>query len=512
MMIRLALLCLAGFGLLAPQASAYPLDGYDATGIGRLEAARLVAIGERPGKARAPGELLPLAAVDLNLTASPDLALPAPDPAFTKRIKTLLGSNASRYGLSVLDLSDPERPRYAEISGGSPQNPGSVGKILVALGIFQALADIYPDDLEVRRRVLRETMITADAFSHYDHHVVRLWDPRTGNITRRPLKPGDRASLWVYLDWMMSPSSNAAAGMLQKHLMLMVQYGKDYPVSETEQTRFFKETPKAQLRDIFAKAIQEPVTRNGLDIQALRQGSFLTRGGKQRVPGTNSYATSRELLRLGLKMEQGKLVDAFSSREIKRLLYVTERRIRYASSPALRNSAVYFKSGSLYSCKPEANFKCRKYHGNVRNFMNSLAVVESPAGQNQLFYMAALLSNVLRQNSAVDHQTLATRIHRLLEADHPASPQLGPDGKAVVFGDNLIGFAEKRRALQLITDTQLALLKLGYKIGAADGIAGSKTTRAVKAYQKAYGLKMDGNINRGLYDHMTQTLAGTSTR
>jgi len=30
-----------------------------------------------------------------------------------------------------------------------------------------------------------------------------------------------------------------------------------------------------------------------------------------------------------------------------------------------------------------------------------------------------LISNVLRKNSAVDHQTLATRIHRLIEKAHP---------------------------------------------------------------------------------------------
>ena len=51
-------------------------------------------------------------------------------------------------------------------------------------------------------------------------------------------------------------------------------------------------------------------------------------------------------------------MDEFSSREIKRLLYVTERRIRYAASPALASSAVYFKSGSLYECAKEAGFTC----------------------------------------------------------------------------------------------------------------------------------------------------------
>ena len=138
------------------------------------------------------------------------------------------------------------------------------------------------------------------------------------------------------------------------------------------------------------------------------------------MPGTTSYADARELLRFALRMEQGRLVDAFSSREIKRLLYMTQRRIRYASAPALKHAAVYFKSGSLYRCQPEEGFVCKKYHGNVENRMNSLAVVESPAGEPRLYYVVAVMSNVLRRNSAVEHQTLATRIHRLIESMHPA--------------------------------------------------------------------------------------------
>jgi hypothetical protein len=117
-------------------------------------------------------------------------------------------------------------------------------------------------------------------------------------------------------------------------------------------------------------------------------------------------------------MEEGKLVDEFSSREIKRLLYMTERRIRYASSPALADAAVYFKSGSLYRCKPEPGFVCRKYQGNVDNLLNSVAIVEYPAGERRLYYMVVVMSNVLRKNSAVVHQTLATRLHRLIEVSH----------------------------------------------------------------------------------------------
>jgi hypothetical protein len=134
----------------------------------------------------------------------------------------LLGENASRYGVAVLDLSDPERPRYAEHRGDYLQNAGSVGKLGVALGLFQALADAWPDDLD--------------------------------------------------------------------------------------------------------------------------------------------------------------------------------RRIRYASAPALKDSAVYFKSGSLYSCSEEEVFSCGKYMGNNKNYMNSVAIVESPAGEHQLHYMASVISNILRKN------------------------------------------------------------------------------------------------------------------
>jgi hypothetical protein len=125
-----------------------------------------------------------------------------------------------------------------------------------------------------------------------------------------------------------------------------------------------------------------------------------------------------------LRMEQGRLVDTFSSHEMKRLTYMTERRIRYASSPALSDAAVYFKSGSLYKCAPGS--PCPKYRGTVINFMNSVAIVESPAGSRPLYYLVALMSNVRGKNSAVDHQTLATRLHPLIENRHPIRPPAAP--------------------------------------------------------------------------------------
>jgi hypothetical protein len=125
-------------------------------------------------------------------------------------------------------------------------------------------------------------------------------------------------------------------------------------------------------------------------------------------------------------MERGELVDEFSSRLLKRLLYQTERRIRYATSPALNDAAVYFKSGSLFRCVPEPDFACKAYAGNQLNLMHSVAIVESPARERRLYYLVVLMSNVLRKNSALDHQALGTSIHRLIERRHrppaPAQP------------------------------------------------------------------------------------------
>jgi Beta-lactamase enzyme family len=405
----------AGVGLLLAGAGrAYPLDGYEATGIRRLEGMRLAQQGVVRDVKQPLGALLNTAQVEPRLVGT-TFDLPAPDPGFTQRVVAVLGGNPEASGLAVLDLSDPARPIYAEHRGDHKQNVGSVGKLVVALALFQALADLYPDDLEARRRLLKTTVITADSFSQSDHHTVRMFDPETGTLTRRTVRIGDRATLYEWLDWMLSPSSNSAAGMVMREAMLLRHFGRAYPAPEADIQRFFNETPKGELSKLYAATFHEPVTRNGLDVESLRQGSFFTAGGKARVPGAgDSCGTARELMRYLLRLEQGRIVDVFSSREIKRLIYLTEVRIRYASSPALATSAVYFKSGSLFQCAPEPGFSCKPYAGNVKNYMNSTAIVESPAGERKLFYLSTLVTNILRKNSAGEHQALATRLHGVI--------------------------------------------------------------------------------------------------
>jgi hypothetical protein len=409
---------LAGLVAGPGRAQAYPLDGYARTGIGRLEAYRRGVPGTRP---LPPGARLETSDIRLRLLERPDFEIPPPDPGLARQLTGFLGGDAAHYGVALLDLTDPRKPRYAEHRATTLLNPGSVGKVVVALALFQALADLYPDDVEARWRVLKETMVTANRFHRYDHHTVPLWKPGDPSVTHRALRDGDQGNLWAYLDWMCSASSNSAAGQLQSEVMLLRKFGRDYPATDEVSRTYFDETKKTELQADLATAMQEPVRRNGLDLARLRQGSFFTRTGKSIVPGTSSHADSRELMRFLVRMEQGKLVDPASSLEIKRLLYLTDRRIRYASAPALGEAAVYFKSGSLFSCAPEEGFSCKKYHGNVKNYMNSVAIVETPARAVPLHYMVVVMSNVLRKNSAVAHQTLATRIHRMMEAAHPVA-------------------------------------------------------------------------------------------
>jgi hypothetical protein len=411
---------LLGAGL----AHAYPLDGAEATGMSRLAAYEEVIKGNVRGPHIAPGAQYPGARIELALANRPEFQLPAPDPELSKRLASLTGGNASVYGIALLDLTDPEHPVYAEHNAEMKLNPGSVGKLVVLLGWLQTLADVYPDDVDARRRVLRETMVKADSWMGEDEHTVPIWKPGDKAVTNRPMRHGDTWNVYTYLDHMISKSSNSAAAMLQRELLLLNHFGKEYPVDPARAEEYLTKTPKPEIiKDLF-HVTQDPIPRSGLDLETLRQGGFFSRTGKARVPGTSSYATARSLMDYMVRMEQGKLVDPFSSLEAKRILYSTDRRIRYASAPVLNDSAVFFKSGSFYDCGGGDCPKALKYKGTLKNYMNSVIAVETPDRPVPLRYYVTLLSNVLGQNSAVVHQTMGTRIHRLMEERHPVGATL----------------------------------------------------------------------------------------
>ena len=396
-------------------AAAYPIDGYASTGIRRIERLRLIVEGTLKGTQLPPGGKKPLSEIRLNLLGDAGDALatlPLPDAGLQKQIDALFPDRHESYGLALVDITPGKPARVALRQADRQLSPGSVGKLAIAAGLFRELKSLYPDSTAKRQAVLRDRKIVAGKWIYTDHHEVPVFDPEARTFVSRPIREGDVFSLYEWVDHMLSASANAAASTVWKELMLMRRYGSAYPPSAEEEEAFFRTTPRTDLRDMAMSIVNDPLREIGISQNDWQLGSFFTGTGKRIVPpGGKSYATPRGLLAFLVAVERGLLVDEWSSLELKRLMYMTARRIRYASSPALTNAAVYFKSGSQYKCKPEPDFTCAKYMGNVENYMNSVAIIEHLDGRT---YLVAIMSNVLRKNSAVEHQSLATFIDRIL--------------------------------------------------------------------------------------------------
>jgi hypothetical protein len=396
---------------------AYPLDGLSRTRIRRLTGYRLSHEGKikrtvqlPPGAFRTEAEVvLRLKDVNSGFDLTSDTRKVA---GLQKGLESIFASRDPSYNIAILDISDPRNPRYAAVRADQRYIPGSVAKLFVATGLFGSLQKAYPHDTGARERVLRETMVTADSFVHRDGKTVPFYNEGDAAILNRRLEVGDRFNLYEWLDHMLSQSSNAAGSMCWKQALLIQRFGTRYPLPSEEEKAFFKDTPKKEQFALALESIESAFRASNLDTAKLRLGTFFTSNASSAIPGGGSYATPNELLRWLVRMEQGKLVDAWSSLEIKKLMYFTRPRYRYASSPALNNAVVFFKSGSLFECTPEPGFKCLQYRGNKTNLMHSVAVVES----GSKVYLVALMSNVLRLNSAVEHQTIATLIERLIQS------------------------------------------------------------------------------------------------
>jgi hypothetical protein len=396
-------------------ASAYPLDGVEQSGIRRLEGYALAQ--QQPTGAKLPaGALLSGAVIQLGLVGR-DVTefdtLPQ-DAALAGGLNALFESRDASYAAVLLDISDPNHIRWAGIRPDTRQNVGSVGKILCMIALFDGLARAFPE-VEARARVLRETMLHAGEWVLVDEHKVPRFDAAQKRNTFALLKAEDEFRLSEWLDHAISASANGAGAVVWREAMLLRHFGSRYPVSWEESEAFFRATPKAELAALAQQVIVEPLEAAGIDTANIQQGSFWTRTSQRLVPGGRSFATPRELARVLFRLEQGRLVDAWSSLEMKKYLYMTKRRYRYAYAPELAGAAVYFKSGSLYSCRPEEGYRCRQYAGNDRNYMNSVVTIESPAGPlPEKRYIVTLLSNVLRYNSAWDHSRFAAAIQEMV--------------------------------------------------------------------------------------------------
>jgi len=393
----------------------YPIDGYALSAIRRLERLRRILADEIKGTKPEAGGQRSINDIRLHLLGARGdsvATLPPVDAALQKEIDKLFPNRDESYSLVLLDITPGKPVRYAERHPNRQFSPGSVGKLAVIAGLFTELRTIFPDSVESRHQLLRTRMVVADKWIRSDEHEVPVFDPETGKYANRAAKEGDVFSLYEWADHMLSASANSAASIVWKEALLMRAFGPDYPPTPEQEQEFFAKTPKKQLGDMAFAIVNEPLRAIGIEERDWQLGSFFTyMASKDILSGRGSFASPKGLLQYLVSVERGKVVDEWSSLEIKRLMYMTARRIRYASAPRLKDAAVYFKSGSLYRCKAEPGFKCDKYKGNVENGMNSVAIVEHPEGRT---YLVGLMSNVLYKNSAVEHQTLATYIDRIL--------------------------------------------------------------------------------------------------
>lgn len=421
----IAMIVIAGWS----ESGAYPLDGSRTMGIRRLLGHQNVQAGKVPGQKLPAGALLSSDEIRLSLAGGNpgwDLEGVAKDPTLQSALASIFEDRDPSYAVAVVDLSDPEHPVWAGLREDRTSFPGSVGKVVCMAALFDGLRRAFPDVAD-RERVLRETVVEATDWAQGDWHPVPTYDPETGSNRSAPIRGGERFTLAEWVDHMISASANSAGAIVWKEAMLLRRFGAEYPVGPEREEEFFRTTPKRELAALSLRVGDDPLLTAGLDPAGLRQGTFWTKAGQRRVPGSSSYASPRELARFLIRIEEGRMVDPWSSLEMKRYLYMTRRRFRFAYAPELREAAVYFKSGSYYRCAPEPGYRCAKYAGNVENTMNSIAIVESPAAQGpgQRRYIVALTSNVLRKNSAWDHARLAAAIEEAVRTRKPTKAREG---------------------------------------------------------------------------------------
>ncbi|CDF80871.1 conserved hypothetical protein, beta-lactamase f amily [Formosa agariphila KMM 3901] len=412
--LLLLIVVLASFGFTANHF--YPIDGYALTGIKRLAYLERVKSGEIKSHRIPPGAFRPLDSIGLNLKdrKSELGAVPQIDEALQGRIEQLFRGLDKNYSIAVLDMTKGQPIRYAQHRESVGYQPGSVGKLVVLSAFFNQLCQILPGgDFEERRQLLKDKIVKAGNWALYDHHTVPIYDLDTQNLVKRTIRATDEFTLYEWLDNMVSVSNNGAASVVWREAVLMHVFQGEYPkLTFEEGEAYFKKTPKSELSEMAINLVNEPLRELGITEEEWRLGKFFTNGAGNYIPGRDgSIGTPIGLIKFVIALEKGEIVDEASSLEMKRLLYMTDRRIRYAASKRLDSSAVYFKSGSFYKCDKDKG-KCGDYAGNVYNYMNSVAVVEKPNGTR---YAVCLMSNVLHKNSAYDHLMLASKIDAIMD-------------------------------------------------------------------------------------------------
>ncbi|AEE20796.1 serine hydrolase [Dokdonia sp. 4H-3-7-5] len=392
----------------------YPIDGYDSTGIKRLYRLQKMEKDSITNKRIPNGAYLKLNDIKLNLLSRKQDSLGAllvEDPEFARAIARI--TPGGNYSLAVLDMSDSENLKYAAHRENAGYQPGSVGKIAVLNGFFNELAETYPDDFALRTGLMCNKRVKARYWGTGDHHTIPIYDIEKDKLTKRQVVASDEFSLYEWADHMVSVSNNGAASVLYRETMLLDAFGRDYAdLTEEESENYFVETDRDSLTSQANRVVNQPLRELGITEDDWRLGGMFTRpAGKYVGREGGSIGTPKGLMKFLVALEQGNVIDEESSLEMKRLLYMTDRRIRYAQSNRLDDAAVFFKSGSFYKCDRSKDPGCKDYAGNVYNYMNSVIIVEQPNGKK---YIVCLMTNVLNKNSAGAHMYLASSIDEVV--------------------------------------------------------------------------------------------------
>ena len=395
----------------------YPIDGFQKTGIARLAQLQKM-INDSIDNRRIPdGAFKNVADIKLNLlsrkTDSVSVLLQQ-DSEFDRKIRSILPG--SGYSAAVLDMSNPDSLKYAAYRETAGYQPGSVGKIAVLTALFTQLAILCPDTWDSRTALLKNKRVQARYWGTGDHHTIPIYDIEKNRLTKRRVVASDEFSLYEWIDHMVSVSNNGAASVVWREAMLMSAFKEKYEnLTEEEAETWFKETPRDSLTNMANDIVNLPLRKLGISEDEWRLGSFFTGAANKYVGDKGgSIGSPQGLMKFLVQLEQGNVVDEKSSLEMKRILYLTDRRIRYAKSPRLDDAAVYFKSGSFYKCDREKNPDCGAYAGNVFNYMNSVIIVEHDNGKK---YIVCLMTNVLNKNSAGAHMYLASSIDKIINSE-----------------------------------------------------------------------------------------------
>jgi len=401
--------------LLMVSVHAYPIDGYRYTGINRLLYQFNVMQDSTIDTKLDKGALLSMSDIKLNLLNN-SFAWPDGDEGLEGKLEDIFKSLEPEYSVSVMDITNSNNIRYAGLNENVAYQPGSVAKIIAAMGLFDALHKVYGDNWEDIRAVLYNKRVRGNEFVVYDHHTIPIYDISKDKYYNRKAEEDDVFSLYEWLDHMFSKSNNGAASVVMRE-MILVHIMDDYYecANQEEMDMVINNADRAVLGNLTEDLTNCVLESIAIDRDEYRLGGFFTSGAEKYVPRRGgSTGTTKGLMKFMFALESGQVINERISLEIKRLMYLTDRRIRYASSRSLDNDAVYFKSGSLYSFKPEPGFVRKNYAGNKYNYMNSLAIIEKQ-DSTQRRYMVALMSNVLRKNSVNEHYALAKKIDDMLK-------------------------------------------------------------------------------------------------